>query len=539
MNIIKWNPGYYPNIEEANPAQRICYKIIKQLISNGIYVDLKGQDAYLYALNIELSKLVSTSSSSKSLRNIFGFYQSVIKLYSDKLPKVVSYFYFGIFAVILKMKLDEERVSKTLSEYIEFCLKNNFSGATDMIIALFIELNGCNKKTYIEPRLFRIFIRTDPKQYLTDFGKKNYNGVLNCLYDLLNVDYSLTGENYLFKMYDFCNGSAIYAPGFGITFSSKGSSELEGSEHLMDNIIIPSISENKRITFSRNILREAENIFRRKTGIQRVGEGWISETLLFRRIEAAFPDIEVEQHASPSFLGRQHYDVYMPEQKVALEYQGEQHFKPVDFFGGESAYNEAVARDLRKKELSRNNNITQIDVLPGYDVKDIIYKLAKILGINNEREISRRIKQAKDININSAEEVDLTVSSESVGKKIKKEKSEEIDLDYEMNKLVSLREKSPYAGCDMFMNVSDECARKMLDEYNEICKISKYDPEESNMRAKKLFESGYRAPAIYERMAINYHKMKKFDEELDLLLQAKVDFGYNFDDRIKKLIKKT
>ena len=452
------------------------------------------------------------------------------------MPKVVAFLYLSLFAVVLKLQLDDGQILQILSEYIEFCLKNNISGASDMFIALFIKSKRCDKNTYIEPRLFRIFMSVDPKQYLTDFGRKNYGGVLKCLYDLLNTDYLLTGENYLFKMYDFRRSSVIFEPSLGINFAGKNEALSEHAGFLIGDILAPVISEQKRIAFSKNILREAENIFRQKAGIQRVGEGWVSETLLLRRVEAAFPDVEVKQHASPSFLGRQHYDIHIPDHKIALEYQGEQHFRPVDFFGGEDAYGKAVIRDL-KKELSKSNNVIQIDVLPDYNIEDMILKLAEALGINDKREINERTRRAKEINVGSLEEANLVISAKRVNRKIKKEKNEEAILDDEMDRLLSLREKSPYAGCDMFMNTPDEYVRKMLNDYHEICQISKANPEQSNIRARKLFESGYRAPAIYERMAINYHKTKKYDEELDLLLQVKVDFGYNFDERIKRLIR--
>ena len=46
-----------------------------------------------------------------------------------------------------------------------------------------------------------------------------------------------------------------------------------------------------------------------------------------------------------------------------------------------------------------------------------------------------------------------------------------------------------------------------------------------------------RAPAIYERIAINYRRIGDIKSEADHLLQMKRGFGYNLDDRLKSVLK--
>ena len=41
-----------------------------------------------------------------------------------------------------------------------------------------------------------------------------------------------------------------------------------------------------------------------------VGEGWVSETKLFYLLQEKFPELEIVQHASPDWLGRQHLDIF-------------------------------------------------------------------------------------------------------------------------------------------------------------------------------------------------------------------------------------
>ena len=50
---------------------------------------------------------------------------------------------------------------------------------------------------------------------------------------------------------------------------------------------------------------------------------------------------------------------------MALEYQGIQHDRPVEFFGGKLAYEENVRRDMRKRKLCIANNVRVIYVREG------------------------------------------------------------------------------------------------------------------------------------------------------------------------------
>ena len=64
----------------------------------------------------------------------------------------------------------------------------------------------------------------------------------------------------------------------------------------------------------------------------------------------------------PSFLEGLQYDGYNEELKIAIEYHGIQHYKPVKFFGGEKRFKIQQERDEKKLRLSKLNNITLIVV---------------------------------------------------------------------------------------------------------------------------------------------------------------------------------
>lgn len=74
-----------------------------------------------------------------------------------------------------------------------------------------------------------------------------------------------------------------------------------------------------------------------------------SETILYLRTCAAFPDCCVVRHYRPPGLRGLSVDVYIPEYKVGLEYQGALHFEPLDHWGGATALQMTRNRDQRKK----------------------------------------------------------------------------------------------------------------------------------------------------------------------------------------------
>jgi hypothetical protein len=57
---------------------------------------------------------------------------------------------------------------------------------------------------------------------------------------------------------------------------------------------------------------------------------------------------------------------------VAIEFQGIQHKKAVDFFGGELAFERTKSRDEKKKKLCFTNGVSLIYVYPQYDFMELV-----------------------------------------------------------------------------------------------------------------------------------------------------------------------
>ena len=126
------------------------------------------------------------------------------------------------------------------------------------------------------------------------------------------------------------------------------------------------------------LLREAENEYRLSIGAKKVGESWISETELFYKLKNAFNGHEVIHHGRPEWLGRQHFDIWFPELKVAIEYQGKQHDEPIEFFGGQKAFEKNKKRDLIKKAKSEKNNVTLIEVRENYKLEKLVTEIKRL-----------------------------------------------------------------------------------------------------------------------------------------------------------------
>ena len=105
-------------------------------------------------------------------------------------------------------------------------------------------------------------------------------------------------------------------------------------------------------------LRTAKAEARRRLSISR----WVREEELHQLICRLFSTQTIRREASPRWLGQQRLDIYLPELALAIEHQGEQHYFPIDAFGGEQAFVKTRERDERKRALCRENGVTVVDI---------------------------------------------------------------------------------------------------------------------------------------------------------------------------------
>lgn len=73
-------------------------------------------------------------------------------------------------------------------------------------------------------------------------------------------------------------------------------------------------------------------------------------------------------------------DFYIPKCNLIIEYNGEQHYKPIYKFGGIMAFEKQQERDSFLRDACKENNINLIEI-PYYDSTDKYYK--QILELYN------------------------------------------------------------------------------------------------------------------------------------------------------------
>lgn len=108
---------------------------------------------------------------------------------------------------------------------------------------------------------------------------------------------------------------------------------------------------------SRAITTYVENLVRQEFGFRKVGEGWVSETLLAALVSRILSGHEVIRHHRPSWLEGLELDVFVPDLDLGIEYQGQQHFHAIDAWGGADALAALQERDARKAVLCRAKGV--------------------------------------------------------------------------------------------------------------------------------------------------------------------------------------
>lgn len=73
------------------------------------------------------------------------------------------------------------------------------------------------------------------------------------------------------------------------------------------------------------------------------------------------------------------FDFYLPNKNLVIEFQGLQHYKSIDYFGGEQHFIKQKANDLKKKEYCKKQNIDFLEI-SYQEIDDIDFILANKLN---------------------------------------------------------------------------------------------------------------------------------------------------------------
>lgn len=125
----------------------------------------------------------------------------------------------------------------------------------------------------------------------------------------------------------------------------------------------PSRPNQRALQLAERRLKNAFiDLTREEFGFRKVGEGWVSESMLGKLVQRLFPGTEVLRHHRSEWLGRLELDVFVPAELLALEYQGQQHFHPIEAWGGKEALAAVRQRDRLKARLCREQGVTLVAI---------------------------------------------------------------------------------------------------------------------------------------------------------------------------------
>lgn len=352
---IKTGPGFYEIITVMDDETEKYYQYFVDNFRHGKVINVRSEIEYPRRLLSEMlcseSDLsIGRISASKWLCN----YERLLKVYPDLEEQANHYLRlsskeYEVGWEVCKRRKDinigdvgyyEERLSMRL---LDVNLMLNINGM--------VELTDWGKQ-HIDD--IKPFIEKE----LLDFEKK-----WNCRFLQTFIskpekpidDYSFYKQFYVSEdQYEFYNS-------------------LEYGKYIPENFSreLPWVAFHAIKEESKQITVQAEDDYRKSIGMNLIGEFWRSETELYYSIKEAYKNIEVKQHASPKWLGRQHLDVYIPLYNIGIEYQGEQHYKPVEYFGGVEAFEKNLERDERKRILCKNNGCKLIYVEKGYSLTEL------------------------------------------------------------------------------------------------------------------------------------------------------------------------
>lgn len=365
-HIPFWKHKYihsFKEITECDLDQKHFYKQFKQHFLKGEYIDLKGNDNYSFILLYDL-----VENNSLEIDNLLRHFKNLEKYY----PKTKGY---TNTAIIQKLEYH-----KDFEKAWDFRRRNGY-----IPISTIVKYESRLQRQLVDGDLLSML---GGYTHLTDFGQDNIQEIKSYatteidkyvedkgkpFFDLFLKDGKPLTENQEFYK-DFFISESEYEFYKKIDDSQKGAKFHIGIPHIVEKAILNQF---------RVILKNAEDSYRESIGMPKVGEGWISETELFYKISNHFSEDDLIHHASPKWLGRQHLDIYFTEYKIAIEYQGAQHYEPIDFFGGQEAFEKTVERDERKKQLCEKNNCHLIYVEKGYDLNEVLYKISEIKTLHN------------------------------------------------------------------------------------------------------------------------------------------------------------
>lgn len=351
--IVPTFKTYFPSQSELNKEQKIFYSYLVTQLRNGCYVDIDGNISYVFLYLYSLLE----QWQKYGLKGLSDYLTYMSELYIQE-QKIWSCCTYWACDCLLGLKQYEQYLLKTEPSRCYGSDTHRSNLRLNIQRKLGIEANPIDILLISSGRKSKLIV-----EYHAQYKDKIRDIFLSHAeksggwFNLLDT-WSYPRTPYPHTLFHGAAISKIYQLEFKI-FAYYSAKELD-----------------KNV---RELTRKAENSCRVELGLPMIGEGWISETQLFKSLEKEFANTVVIQHGQPEWLGRQHYDVWFPNWKIAVEYHGEQHFSPVDFFGGNESFQKTLIRDKKKTNISKRNGVKLIILREGYELDKVISEIKKII----------------------------------------------------------------------------------------------------------------------------------------------------------------
>ena len=357
MQVPKLNT-YYPSQDDMDRHQLSFYKVVESHLNKGNYIDVDGNISYVFVFLYGL--LSRWNEDGFDHLSEFLIYLSEIYKHEEKLS---DYCLHWAFDCLLGLGKYEEYLDKTEPKEV-----------------VGTSTHPSNLRLNIQKQLG---LPADPIDVLLMFGGRKTQFIINnqalyrdCIiatfsayaqekmewFSLFEEWFTHSNDKYLYPHRLF-SGALLQSEGPYLQFKIQS---LYAVYDYLDTI--------------KSLSKEAENKARDIVGVPKISEGWVSETALFRKLETEFSNTKVVQHGRPTWLGRQHFDIWFPNWKIAVEYHGRQHFEPVEFFGGKEVFLKTVERDKRKVNLSQKHGVKLLIVTETDNQDDIVQDINNILN---------------------------------------------------------------------------------------------------------------------------------------------------------------
>lgn len=105
-----------------------------------------------------------------------------------------------------------------------------------------------------------------------------------------------------------------------------------------------------------------------------------SQTDFYNKLQAVFPNDKISYEKRLPWLGLMSFDMYFDDYNIAIEFDGIQHYEPVEHFGGVDYFKIIQERDARKDALCQENSCYLIRVPYNYtesDFKEIVTSIKR------------------------------------------------------------------------------------------------------------------------------------------------------------------